>query len=120
MIALDNDASCVEALYNLGLVNKKLGLHEVSKHLLLILGDMVCTGVDSEVNGAYIVAGTRVIEENFTSVQRQYKSTMLSPICLRAATRVLCPEVNGARHCALAVHRAVLPREDHMSLCIPS
>ena len=28
MIALDNDASCVEALYNLGLCNKKLGIYE--------------------------------------------------------------------------------------------
>jgi intraflagellar transport protein 88 len=28
MIALDNDASCVEALYNLGLCNKRLGLYE--------------------------------------------------------------------------------------------
>jgi intraflagellar transport protein 88 len=28
MVALDNDASCVEALYNLGLCNKKLGIYE--------------------------------------------------------------------------------------------
>ena len=27
-MALENDASCVEALYNAGLCNKKLGLHE--------------------------------------------------------------------------------------------
>ena len=27
-VALENDASCVEALYNLGLCNKKLGLYE--------------------------------------------------------------------------------------------
>ena len=27
-MALENDASCVEALYNLGLCNKKLGLYE--------------------------------------------------------------------------------------------
>ena len=28
VVALENDASCVEALYNLGLSNKKLGLYE--------------------------------------------------------------------------------------------
>ena len=27
-VALENDASCVEALYNLGLCNKKLGMYE--------------------------------------------------------------------------------------------
>ena len=27
-MALENDASCVEALYNLGLCNKKLGMYE--------------------------------------------------------------------------------------------
>ena len=77
------------------------------------------------MNRAYIVLGqseifrddewsaaTRVIEENFIFVRGQYKNTMLSPVCL-------CPEANGARHCVLAIHRAVRPREDYMSLCIP-
>ena len=27
-VALENDASCVEALYNLGLCNKKLGMYD--------------------------------------------------------------------------------------------
>ena len=67
-----------------------------------ILCHMIRMGLDIEVNCAYIVRG-------------QCKSTMLSQVCLRAedegsaATRVLCPEANGAKHCALAIHLVCPP-----------
>ena len=80
-------------------------------------------GEDIEVNCAYIVLGWKWnfsrwrVERsdtshwaNFTSVRGQYKSTMSSPVGLRVEdegntmTRVLCPEANRARHCALAIH----------------
>ena len=40
-MALDNDASCVEALYNLGLCNKKLGLYEEALEIFFKLQTIV-------------------------------------------------------------------------------
>ena len=40
-VALDNDASCVEALYNLGLCNKKLGLYEEALEIFFKLQTIV-------------------------------------------------------------------------------
>ena len=66
-------------------------------------------GADREVNRAFIVRG-------------QYKSSMLNPVCLRqedegsAATQVLCPEANGVRHYALAIHLYVRPHAYYMNL----
>ena len=69
------------------------------------------------------IAATRVIKENFTSILGQFNSTMTSPVCLRAdvegSAQVLCPETNGARHCAIAIHLYILPRAYYMSLCVP-
>ena len=98
----------------------------------------LCLGADIEVNRAYIALGrkwnflicelsiaTQVIKENFTSALGQYKITMSSPVCLRAedkgsaATQVLCPEANGARHCVLAIHLYVSPYAYYMLLCVP-
>ena len=40
-VALENDASCVEALYNLGLCNKKLGMYEEALEVFFKLQTIV-------------------------------------------------------------------------------
>ena len=40
-VALENDASCVEALYNLGLCNKKLGMYEDALEIFFKLQTIV-------------------------------------------------------------------------------
>ena len=40
-MALENDASCVEALYNLGLCNKKLGMYEDALEIFFKLQTIV-------------------------------------------------------------------------------
>ena len=52
-MALENDASCVEALYNLGLCNKKMALYEDALECFFKLQTIVRN--HAEVRSAYSV-----------------------------------------------------------------
>ncbi len=51
-VALENDASCVEALYNLGLCNKKLGFYEDALECFFKLQSIVRN--HAQVNNTYL------------------------------------------------------------------
>ena len=84
---------------------------------MVVLGDMIHTGAYSEI---FLNDFSEVLPED--NIRAQFQATFASEAEDEgsAAARVLCPEANGVRHCALAVNLAVRPCADHMSLCIPS